>query len=261
MSQIHHFEVTTRDLSRRVQQFKNNLGFQVFAHRTGEQDNIRAVALHVNSIVVVIQTIELFNEVYNANGDNLPSTDWISNVTLLMNSSEFEKVFGKANECDSKITNCLNTDCSVQTGYNKTRTSNSSITRLFTLKSPFPSVYHTVMEGQCDCCSLMTGDFNKTNQPDWFTNTCLFGFTTCPSLFGNKSCHICDMYKIPLEYTIKRPLLSHVDHVTFACNTSTSSSLLKWYKHVYVYVCINIKLLHVDASFAFFDKLILFVML
>ena len=244
MSQVHHFEVTTQNLFQRVLQLRTKLGFQVFAHATDTHSNsntVSAIALHLNSIIVIVQSVKRFIQLYlGEQMSDLPGdSDWVSNVTWLMVSSEFKKtctrVFKHGNVT---VINCMNLDCLSYSGKRissvespKTidcvKTVSNSKNKMFTLLSPFSGVYHTVMDGHCDCSSLMDSPCFNTSNDSLFSDTCLPGFTLCPLLVGQQ-CLVCDPFAVPIGFTVQRPLWTHIDHITFACNTSSSSHLLQW---------------------------------
>ncbi len=255
MSRIHHFEVTVNNLQQRLSQFKGVLGFEVFAHKNNTQGKCNAVALRIGSIVVVLQTIECFSQLYGTKPEATRlrpnASDWISNVALVMDREEFDKVSSKlftsseidvihttnteqsfgcsqlrsklqvaADGASSHVSESDSTQTSLATG---SYTQNKIIS--ITIRSPFPDIYHSLMEeGHRDClCSLEA----RTAQ-DMFCSSCLPGFAVCPRLIG-QLCSVCEeQFITPPAPVTQRPSLTHIDHVTFACNTATSERLLNW---------------------------------
>ena len=266
MSQIHHFEVTTRSLHQRVYQFQNQLGFKVFAHRGGCDRDSSAVAVYTGSIVAVIQDIDLFKESYHDEESCLPATDWISNVALIMSSSEFGKTIDRITSKGTEIVGSLTyiskggvygtNDFPINRRKNRAVTVDSydsheaSVcenvheirgsqnlpvqaseteprleTEHITVKSPFPGVYHTIMTGQCDCQYLKNDNSFTTDLLNWFGGTCLSGFSCCPQL-GGRPCELCNQFTYVSR--VENPLVTHIDHVTFACDMLMSSAVSKW---------------------------------
>ena len=258
MSRIHHFEVTVDNLQQRLSQFKEVLGFEVFAHKYNTQGKGIAVALRIDSIVVVLQTTECFSQLYSTTPEAkrlMPNaSDWVSNVVLVMDREEFDKVSNKlftSSEIDVIQTNRTepqpsggsqrstlqvaadetsshaNVSKSDSTRTSPATGSHTQSNKIITIRSPFADTYHTLMEkGHCDClCSL---EARTAPVSDMFCSSCLPGFAVCPRLIG-QSCSVCDeQFGITPSTVTTPPSLTHIDHVTFACNTATSESLLTW---------------------------------
>ena len=254
MSRIHHFGISTRNLIQRVSQFKNQLGFQIFAHRdktSGVKQN-EAIALFLNSIIVTIESVEDSNK--DESSMPLPITDWISDVAIYLSIEDFKKTYHRV--CNSGVyikqsMNIVNeTDNDIQR-HNETQTDSNSTSvshemglrldtgclsksiQMFSIESPFPHISHTLICGQCNCIQLTdqcTDPILRTkleeNSSDQLSNSCLTGFITCHRVLG-RTCQICDQ-KYGGVCSIVPPPVSHVDHVTFACHTSTSQKFLKW---------------------------------
>lgn len=260
MSRIHHFEISARNLIQRVSQFKNQLGFQIFAHRnktSGVKQN-EAIALFLNSIIVIIESVEDSNE--DEPSMPLPITDWISNVAIHLSGEDFKKTYHRV--CNSGVNIEQSMNIVNDTDYTTTDIQRHTVTRtdsnttsvshgmglrldteclsesiqMFSIESPFPHISHTLICGHCNCIQLTnqcTDPILRTeveeNSSDQLSNTCLTGFKTCHRVLG-RTCQICDQ-KYGGICSIVPPPVSHVDHVTFACHTSTSQKFLKWYKN------------------------------
>ncbi|XP_003383900.2 PREDICTED: uncharacterized protein LOC100633625 [Amphimedon queenslandica] len=226
MASIHHFEVLTSNLSHRVNQFQSQFGFKVFAHSaTSDQPTTvegEGVALHINSVVMVIRGVKGVS----------PPNDWISDVALHISSStQFDGLLERLQSTsDASVlrTSCT-TDtprplaegllCPAGTGDN-TRTKQR---KYFKVSSPFSSVCHTVICGECSCKE----GWRDGGEGEGIE--CLLGFVKCPLLYG-EPCSSCSG-RFDSSSLVSRPRdVSHVDHVTFACHTHSSDDILKWYE-------------------------------
>lgn len=230
MVSLHHFQVTTGNLLRRVSQFQSQFGFKVLGHR--QSCSNEEVALYINSVVMVIRGVNPVSM------ETL--SDWISDVVLHVPTSEqYDKLYVRVRSCGTDVesssiplkshscTTC-NSTCSteLQTGSeNFIPIPGGMETRMFRIVTPFRSVCHTVMCGKCNCVESRGG-----GEGDDVCRTCpiscLPGFVRCPRLY-DMPCTVCSgrfessCRNVPHD-------ISHVDHVTFACHTNSSDTILEW---------------------------------
>lgn len=202
MVSVHHFQITTSDLVKRVSQFKGQFGFRVLGHKL--QDTNEEVALFINSVVMVIKAGPITMATLS---------DWISDIVLHVSSrKDYDKLLKRA-ESITETHSC--TDHWTHNSIPPKRDGMGM--RMFRVSTPFRSVHHTIMCGECNCVNLTEKQTNFS---------CLDGFTKCPKLDGHY-CSICSgrfevmCYNVPSD-------ISHVDHVTFACHTHSSEDMLDW---------------------------------
>ena len=252
MASFHHFVVSSTNLERRVPQFQNQFGFQVFAHRTAEkcdknEEECEAVALYINSVVIVIRGVGTSKRVAMETSDNEPHGDWISNVVLhASNDDQYIKMYKRAMShvswTETQISSVMRTDSQSKTTStrllsqceaSKSHSQTDGIgLRMFDVHTPFCFVYHTIMCGSCNCARSWTLNVkDKTSMHNSFDQfspriSCLPGFTWCPEIY-NQPCRLCCGRFDSVSSHVPRGI-SHVDHVTFACHTGTSDSILKW---------------------------------
>lgn len=207
MTQLHHFEITTSSLERRVAQFQTQFGFTVFAHK----DKEAAVAMHCQSIVVVIKECSGWSLI--------PHGDWISDVAMkVSNIACFREQAVRAGAEIASLEGCLSKD--------KYRES-------FTICSPFSTVRHTMIaecDGDCVQWPTLPNSLSCLDQSPSNVETCctcLPDFVKCRATLG-LNCSTCSS-RFPRQPQ-RSPQTTHVDHVTFACEMGTSGALLDWYE-------------------------------
>ena len=217
MASVHHFEVSTSDLSHRVNQFQSQFGFKIFAHSTTSDQPTaegEGVALRINSVVMVIRGVK---------GVSTPN-DWISDVSFhISSSSQFDGLLERLQSTyDPSIlrTSCTTDDPRLlaEDMYPPDDDTGTKQMKYFKVSSPFSSVSHTVLCGECSC---------KEGDDGGKGIECLLGFVKCPLVYG-EPCLSCSG-RFDSSSSVSRPHdVSHVDHVTFACDTHSSDDLLKW---------------------------------
>ena len=211
MTQLHHFEITTSSLERRVAQFQAQFGFTVFAHKEDEKEGA-AVAMHCHSVVVVIKECSGWSPV--------PRGDWISDVAMkVSDTNRFREQAVKEGASFA--------------GLERSTRGRDEVEAAFAICSPFSSVQHTIIarcNGECTQESSSSDGLKGPSQSVLGTEThtaCLPGFVKCPLTQG-QLCGVCsDRFPRQLHGL---PQISHVDHVTFACKTGTSEALVDWYR-------------------------------
>ena len=220
MLSVHHFTISTSDLRHRVSQFKKQFGFQIFAHYTSPSSNSSSgVALFINSVVVVV------SEVVPMETSHTSTDDWVSDVVLHTTDSNqyrqmYERMSTYCQRFNSSESSIYQTSSSQTHSHSNNRSPSEQELNMFQVLTPFKSVQHTVICGQCNCIKSQpfTGKGNIN---------CLIGYKWCSKLF-DKSCDVCDSH-FTTDCFVNIPTgISHVDHVTFACHTNTSEMILKW---------------------------------
>ena len=210
MTQLHHFEITTSSLERRVAQFQAQFGFSVFAHR--DETEAAAVAMHCHSIVVVIKESSGWNPV--------PRGDWISDVAMKV--ADISCFRERAIRAGASFAGSERHPC----GRDEKQAP-------FTIYSPFSSVRHTMIAGCNGGCTQESTSSDVLKGPSqsplgmetYFA--CLPVFVKCPLALGQLCCVCSDRFP---RQPHQLPQISHVDHVTFACKMGTLDALVDWYK-------------------------------
>lgn len=201
MVSLHYFQVSTYSYYSRVAQFQSQFGFNVFAHSSSSPPH-NGVALYINSVVMIVTAAK--RVAMEASHD---SDDWISDIVLhTSNDKQFQ-------EMRKRMTHSHTSDII------KTHSHTTSDIEQFKLSTPFHSVLHTIQYGDCNC----------VRSKDYCTSTdikCIPGYSWCPLMY-DRYCDICCQHFNYNSTSIPRGI-SHVDHVTFACQTNTSDNILKW---------------------------------
>jgi hypothetical protein len=218
MVSLHHYEVASHNISGRVAQFRTQFGFKVFGHQLGGEPD-EGVALFINSVVMVIKKLKSVSM-----ETSHTHTDWISDIVMQTTDLErYDRLNQRVMEYDR-----TDTQSTIQTHSHAAEVpANGMGMSLFRVKTPFPSVHHTVMYGKCNC--VKDKGWTAGSCDNHVTITCLpGGYSWCP-LVHHKHCHICHAHFGSAHSKVPRNI-SHVDHVTFACHANTSNKILQWYE-------------------------------